>query len=564
MCRVLAALGLACVLLAAAEAGGADAATLDFFDEGYNDPGPPFFTPHCNARLQGEIRGPVLTAPEGSPARLGDAARMTSEVAAFLAEQEAAHGKPVGGHFLALCLFSNGGDLAEGTRLAAMFEGWMMVVEDRAECLSACAILFMSAPASNRVTMYAADNPGRYLHYRGMLGFHSPRLNFPESQACHAVGRPVANEKDCMLAPAEASLLATRAYANALASIKAIAVPAKEASGSDLPVAAHQDAEWTFVDRVTIPFSRELPTDLLLAFLTVPPEKFFYITRLEEALSWGIELYGVPPTPVLTEAMLKSACINIASRRCALSSGGECSERNIKSLAARMAKLGISNEGDIEARLADFKSRLSAVMTKPVCELVNVPNCQTLSAAEQEQLRLGKLKELQDEALNFKQVAFEGARLLGPYAVGVTLGGKRLDRKDLAPLKSKKLSLWPPDGQVVQSAGQVTYSTAAIEVGLDGTPVCDVQGVWARVPSGELLIRLRIDAGALELGAARPLVAAVDPTTAHEAQSPRYILKPWMMLPAGTRLSEIGPANPWGWTGEGEDFFDRPANWYRP
>ena len=472
------------------------------------------------------------------------------------------------GEFLSLCLYSTGGDLAEAMKLAEVFKGWMMVLEPDAECLSACAILFMSAAARDRSFVFADVNPGRFMHHSARLGFHAPRLEFPETEACRLVDKLTDDKGQCLLTPAEAAALATRAYEDALASFKAIAVPAVETGGGDLDVAAHQSSKWKFADRLNTPISREMPADLLLAFLSVPPDDWYYIERLEEPLGWGIEIYGVPPPPVLSAGMLKSACINVASRRCAQSPDGECSAAGMD--AAKTMMKDLLNSGASALKSVEI---LNEIMTKPVCELAPIDNCASLSATEQEGLRkvilamtsaalegdttIEKMNEKLQSSINF-----------GAYASGVTLGGRRLEAKDLAPLEGKTVTLWPRE-----SAADSEQATGAaipvvmqmMEVTLGASPVCDARAMWGAPEDSEeyILLDLSIDVAVHTLGQKRVLAGPVTSTSDAYNATRRFALRPWRMLPAGTLLKEIGNSDPWQFLAEGDDVFDKPANWYR-
>jgi hypothetical protein len=61
----------------------------------------------------------------------------------------------------------------------------MTVVEADKRCISACAILFMMGDRRDHIFVRIRPGPrptfkaGRYLHYRGTLGFHAPRLELP-------------------------------------------------------------------------------------------------------------------------------------------------------------------------------------------------------------------------------------------------------------------------------------------------------------------------------------------------------------------------------------------------
>lgn len=182
--------------------------------EARNDPSVLFFTPVCNAQLVGHIVGPSEKSANGKGVRDGDSMAIVEALRAFEAKAEAEGSKPAEGKFYALCLDSGGGDLDEAMKIAALFKGWMMVVEDGAECISACSVIFMSAAARDRVSGYSDKSPGRFLHYNGLLGFHSPSLNFPASKAAG-------------FTPLQSAKRAEKAYADALASMRSVAFPSR-------------------------------------------------------------------------------------------------------------------------------------------------------------------------------------------------------------------------------------------------------------------------------------------------------------------------------------------------
>ena len=76
-----------------------------------------------------------------------------------------------------VCLDSPGGNLAEGVLFARHFytEGVGTVVEDGAECYSACAIMFMMGTS----TGLEVGTTNRTMHVGGTVGFHRPYLDLP-------------------------------------------------------------------------------------------------------------------------------------------------------------------------------------------------------------------------------------------------------------------------------------------------------------------------------------------------------------------------------------------------
>jgi hypothetical protein len=93
---------------------------------------------------------------------------------------------------LGLCLDSPGGSFQEAVKIARTMlgkdkpeNGWISryaawtVVENGAECLSACAIIFMAGNYYEHEEEFGVIAE-RYLHARGRLGFHSPYISLTE------------------------------------------------------------------------------------------------------------------------------------------------------------------------------------------------------------------------------------------------------------------------------------------------------------------------------------------------------------------------------------------------
>ena len=301
-------LATASVSPALANSGGARFTILD--TEKYNEPSALFFTPTCNARLEGVIYGPDPDDPNDK----GDAARLALELKTFEDEVKATRHQGTKGR-PALCLSSPGGDLLEALRIAEVFKGWMMVVEDGADCISACSIVFMSAKPRDGLFRFEERNPGRFLHYSGRLGFHAPVLNFPPSRAQGLTPEQVAQE-------------AQKAYADALARMRDLAFPSSGQKSGQSATAAKQKDDDALDDRMRFLGSGSglLPPGALLAFLVVPHEQMLFVDTVELAMSWNIEVFGFAKPPRLTRSMLAMACTNIAAMQCLKSPNEECGE----------------------------------------------------------------------------------------------------------------------------------------------------------------------------------------------------------------------------------------------
>jgi hypothetical protein len=277
--------GQFCVLFALAVSGpqAAYAAQLFIVDtETRNDPRDLFFEPVCNVRLD----GPIVT---------GDAARIAVKLAEFGREPDVGAidrdgtidfnpwetlGERVPGYF-ALCLSSEGGDPREALKLAELFGQFMTVVADGERCVSACAVLFMTASAPRHHTFYFRnDEPGRYLHVNGTLGFHAPTLTLP-------------GDAGDTLPTADI----VKAYADALETVRMVMFHDQERGTGAARLFANRSGSQS-----------RIPLDLAMAFVTVPPSEMFEITTIDEALAWGIEPFGFARPDRLTREMATVAC----------------------------------------------------------------------------------------------------------------------------------------------------------------------------------------------------------------------------------------------------------------
>lgn len=288
-CQVLAKM-LAVGLLVGGQlstSGSADAARLAVVDyHARNDPNQLMFTPICNLKLSGEIMGGDY---ERARKIFAEFMRFP-EVAAFVAPEVRQIRK------LALCLSSPGGDLEESLKLSKLFSSMMMVIEDGEQCLSACAMIFLRGHRRDTPTEYAPLASGRYLHHRGKLGIHAPALRYDTAA-------PTLSRSD-----------AAEAYARALRSMQAVLFHDTQEIARRKPFgpAPAQTGSALFRGQV-IP---DMPMDLVWAFLTVPPQDMLFVSTIDEALRWGIEIHGLPRPRAITQRMLGVACFNILNVRC--------------------------------------------------------------------------------------------------------------------------------------------------------------------------------------------------------------------------------------------------------
>lgn len=282
----------------------AAAARLTILDyQARNDPNQLLFTPRCNARLSNEILPGDPNDPDPAK-RKGDAERIREKVTEFAKHPAVNVGKYANSddyrflpdypsrNYFALCLSSAGGDLMEALKIARLFRDWMLVVEADERCYSACALIFMRGQRRLDGIHYITTSPGRYLHHGGRLGFHSPALR-----------RAVTGDKP--LDPVEVA----EAYSRALRTMRSVLF-----AGSEGELGEKARAPRSFLHKGWI--DRDLPLDIVLAFLTVPPEEMFVVSTINEAMRWGIEIYGLPIPRALTENMLAAACINTVALDC--------------------------------------------------------------------------------------------------------------------------------------------------------------------------------------------------------------------------------------------------------
>jgi hypothetical protein len=162
------------------------------------------------------------------------------------------------GDYSVLFLDSKGGDVKDAFRIARFIseKGITTVVDRNAQCLSACAFIFMAG----RTPAY--EGPGgisRYLHLRGDLGFHAPFLPYSDAQLPMPFPGTYGEVKD--------------AYWTGLRQIGALL------SG---PVTT--GAQW--------------PPSLVGETLLTPDKKYRYVKTIEDAGRWGIELFGFADTHI--------------------------------------------------------------------------------------------------------------------------------------------------------------------------------------------------------------------------------------------------------------------------
>jgi hypothetical protein len=208
----------------------------------------------CTIELRGRIQ-------EGDAAKL-ESLLLSDEfeggMPTWLALDASPQGEKIISH--ALCLDSPGGDLSEALKIARTLD-YPTVVRRDAQCLSACAFLFLSGSLTSSNSSGGARIPFRVLDIEGQLGFHAP---FPEVSRIPD-GLPRSAIPDFV----------NQFYSTGLNTIGAI----------------DESIERMDSYRVT----DRLPRALLLKILeTRGAENFFYIDTIHKAGLIDIRLSGVP------------------------------------------------------------------------------------------------------------------------------------------------------------------------------------------------------------------------------------------------------------------------------
>jgi hypothetical protein len=166
-----------------------------------------------------------------------------------------------------LCLNSPGGDYREGLRIARyiMEKSVGTAVAESAECYSACAIIFMGG------TFPWKGELNRYLHVRGVLGFHAPYI-------------PGAAGEGRVLVEADQVRLAFSEGIRSMSEFMRIGV------GND-------------VKRVT--------PELMSEMMAQGPDAFYTIDTVGKAIRFRIHLYGIDRKADVDAAGMCNACVNM-------------------------------------------------------------------------------------------------------------------------------------------------------------------------------------------------------------------------------------------------------------
>jgi hypothetical protein len=326
-----------------------------------------FFEPLCNIRLSHDEFDRETVS------------QLKTAIERVEAQRSAENGVP------GLCLQGPGGDLDAALDAVPLLGGWITIVEEGHDCLSACAVLFMGGgrqynrTVERQIATFDADRgalgSGRYLHVRARLGFHAPdyRIFAPDHRIALDPKNPddsgILEHKDIdalkaliettfsdlirgsqvdltSLSAAKSKIIekvqsllgkdiltfkqamdgheiALRALERLLfvstipsdADLKArdpgldSTRPQIQSNAERIPWTTHQDSDF-------------FPPGLVFSFLYVNGVdehnvlRFYFIDTVEKALLWGIELYGLKPSPAITESMLINGCLNYVSLAC--------------------------------------------------------------------------------------------------------------------------------------------------------------------------------------------------------------------------------------------------------
>jgi PAN domain len=296
------------------------------------------FEPVCNVRMKGQIVA-------------GDVDRMKKVNEYFIQEAAGAETAAEPGK-RGLCLNSPGGDLDAALKLLDETRGWTTIIEDGASCVSACALVFMAGGRHDDKRGRKAKTAGRHLHIGGKLGFHAPDIVPSEDAASKSYSADELRQK----------------YALALKTVRSVVFHDRfeETEAPGLPPHKNEVGEIIESSLVGRAINDDILTeDLLLIWLTTPPERVYYLTTMQEALHWGIELFGLPQPKHYSKEMLTIACVNTASLRCLGEDGrpdpGNCLGRRRAVIDGR----GDVDWASVEKRLVDQFGGLHAQNLTP-------------------------------------------------------------------------------------------------------------------------------------------------------------------------------------------------------
>lgn len=196
----------------------------------------------------------------------GDSARIAREL------RSSVYGWREAGTYgsIVVCLDSPGGNIAEALALAAVFreEAFGTKLEAGTRCESACALLFMAG------SFYAHESglyKWRVMHPTAQLGFHAPSLQVQNGQYSAAT--------------------VTKSYALAMETLARTIEDLMQNRG-------FEDGE-------------HVKPSLIAAMLRTPPDKMMYITTVDQAGRWGIQVGPLRNAPITMRDMdFRRACAN--------------------------------------------------------------------------------------------------------------------------------------------------------------------------------------------------------------------------------------------------------------
>jgi hypothetical protein len=160
-----------------------------------------------------------------------------------------------------LCLDSRGGSFIEALKIVEYLlngegQGIATIIESKAECLSACALVFMAGTSKSDHGLY----PLRSLHAQGRLGFHAPFIPRDAiAKGSHS---------------AETVLSAYRAALSATQKIIALLGRSGEIEGR------YQEEPW-------------MKSSLIQTMLAQGENEMLMIDTVDKAGRWAIEIYGI-------------------------------------------------------------------------------------------------------------------------------------------------------------------------------------------------------------------------------------------------------------------------------
>jgi len=184
-----------------------------------------------------------------------------------------------------LCLNSPGGNFIEGLRIAEYFmtvganNEVTTYVEDKAECYSACALIFLAGRLNDRG---GETYPARFLNVGGQLGFHAPYIN-PSTLEDRSYSRTEL----------------AQIYKVAISSVTA-AIQLFDERTLGGPKGNDDNRPW-------------VSSSLFIEMLKKNPDELLNIDTVGKVGRWGIGLVGVRETNTLPNSALRQACDNTSA-----------------------------------------------------------------------------------------------------------------------------------------------------------------------------------------------------------------------------------------------------------